>query len=283
MDTLNTFSVSHRSFPAAPVSEIFVRQLGLSVEASPQNVMAALRASADSIVPPQEIHWVGRKSGLFFDIRGGDEIVNALAAAKFDLRTGGRYLDFGCSSGRTLRTMQTAYPGMKWHGVDPDPNTIAWAQNAMPAVAFAVSAQLPPLSYANGFFSGVYAISVWSHFRADVGIQWFSEMHRIIERGGFLLFTAPGFGKLAKQITEKPELLEKQRFLAKAVDLRREGHVFRGSFVKNGNRNLDTSFWGEALLTIDWVAENLLGDWSLRSLVPRGNRGQQDIYVLERL
>ena len=36
-------------------------------------------------------------------------------------------LDFGCSSGRVVRVLATAYPNVSWHGCDPNRPAIEWA------------------------------------------------------------------------------------------------------------------------------------------------------------
>ena len=238
-------------------------------------------AGLKRLEPPEGVHWMGQQSGVFLDLGGADELVSALTEAALGFKSGGRYLDFGCSSGRTLRTFQLMYPDAEWHGADPDPKTINWAQENLPGMSFLASPQLPPLPYDDAFFDGVYAISVWSHFREDVAMAWFSEMQRVIRSGGILVFTVPGYAKYANKLRQHPEAAK--RITEGLKRFKKTGYVFAANFAKQGNRNLDTTIWGAAQVSLAWVTKNLLGPWALRKMIPAGNRGQQDIYVLQRM
>ncbi len=201
-------------------------------------------------------------------------MTSALGDAGFAIEPGSKYLDFGCSSGRTVRTLSAAYLDAGWFGADPDDATISWAKKVFPFIEFINSPELPPLPVSEKYFDGVYAISVWSHFRQDAALAWFEEMHRVIRVGGFLLFTTPSFRKFFNIYEGTGKISE-----LKLRELLKDGFVFRN--VKSA-RNLDSKTWGEAHISIGWVASKLLGKWSIRQFIPAGHQNQQDIYVLER-
>lgn len=225
---------------------------------------------------PQDVHFIGRGSGALLDLRGADEVASSVERAGFAFEPNAAYLDFGCSSGRTVRTLAAAFPKSRWLGVDPVARSIEWASSAFPYIEFSASQEQPPLHFAGGSLDGVYAISVWSHFREDMAVQWFNEMHRVIRPHGFLYFTTPSYRKFlniaAKRDGEYP--------VSKLEDLFKSGFVFRQ--LPSANRGLDHGFWGEAHIAVHWVAANLLDKWEMRHYVPAGHQNQQDIYVLER-
>ncbi len=98
-----------------------------------------------------------------------------------------RGLDFGCSSGRTVRALHAAYPDAEWHGVDPNERRDRVGAGAPARRSSSPSRpQEPPLAFADGHFDFVVAISIWSHYGERAAIRWLDEMHRIIRPGGHL-------------------------------------------------------------------------------------------------
>lgn len=288
LDRVNPYLWKRSSQPRPLVTSVVASQLGLPVNINATQATVLLsRMSPDErtahglgkVQPPEGIHWMGFRSGVFLDLGGADELASALDAAGYAFKDGGRYLDFGCSSGRTLRTFRMAYPGVEWHGADPDPETIKWAQASLPGISFITSPQLPPVPYADNFFNGVYAISVWSHFREDAARAWFTEMRRLIRSDGFLMFTTPGYARYANRLRLRPQYA--RRIVKSLLQFQKSGFVFAASYAKRGNRTLDTTMWGVAQISLAWVTKNLIGSWALRKMIPAGNRNQQDIYVLQ--
>ncbi len=239
-----------------------------------QGKAEALRLTLPEV--PEDVHLVGRKGGLLLHLGGCDEICTALKAAGRGFEDGKSYLDFGCSSGRTVRTMAAAFPESSWFGADPVESTIDWARGASGYVDFVVSPQKPPIQVAANKFDGVYAVSVWSHFQEQAAKDWFGEMHRIIKPGGFLYFTTPSYRKFFNLYNEGRR---HPGFAAKLAELMRNGFAFRGGKERRG---LDTSIWGEAHMSVAWVCLELLSDWKLVNFVPAGHQAQQDIFVIEK-
>lgn len=229
--------------------------------------------------PPDNVHWVGRNSGLFFDFRTCDELETAAFRAGIDFPgSSKKYLDFGCSSGRAVRTFQTAFNSSEWFGCDPVEESISWARSEMPNIEFQVSNISPPLdSFQESQFYGIYAVSIWSHFREDMALKWFDEMYRILKKDGFLIFTTPGYHGLA--------MMEKRgtrntSFLKEALDsLGTQGFFFKHFKFKE----MDTETWGLAHIAPGWVIKNLVNSKWVLSYIGFGyHQGVQDIYVLQK-
>lgn len=230
-------------------------------------------------VPPPHVHFMRKEKGVFFDLRNADIVAAALAKANMEFSPKAHYLDFGCSSGRTVRTLDLAYPQSFWHGVDPVEDSINFARMAIPAAAFRVSPQSPPLPYTDSVFDGAFGLSIWSHFSAEAGIEWLREMRRVVKPGGFVLFTVHGFTDVATKASRA--LASSQTLRSIFSELSTNGFAFQND-IREGHRGLETSDWGTAFMTKQWIETNYLPlGWQLawHEFGQWGNR--QDVYVLK--
>lgn len=255
----------------------FYAKLDLMIREMPPKV--AQRNGLINLMPPDDIHFIARKRGVFFDFLNADAVMGNLQAAGFDFADGRRVLDFGCSSGATLRCFSLALPDMAWHGVDPRTDSIAWAQSAMPDVTFSTSPRIPPLACATDHFDAVYAASVWSHFSAPAARSWLDEMARILPAGGYLCLTTQGYYSLAKKVLRDafdPALA--QEILA---DLQADGHAFRNNDI-TGRQKQDRDMWGTSFFTRSWLEQQTRADWKLVRHTIGEWGGRQDISVLQR-
>jgi SAM-dependent methyltransferase len=229
--------------------------------------------------PPDHVHWVGRNAGLFFDFRTCDEIETAAFRAGIDFpASSSKYLDFGCSSGRTLRTFQTAFSSSDWFGCDPVEDSISWARSELTNIEFQVSSIAPPLeAFQDSQFDGIYAVSIWSHFREDMALAWFEEMYRILKKDGFLIFTTPGYHGLYTMAKRK---VRGVKFLTEALeDLCAKGLFFQRFKFKE----MDSETWGLTHIAPVWIIKNLINSkWLLSYVEFGGHKGVQDIYVLRK-
>lgn len=230
--------------------------------------------------PPDFIHWVGRNSGVFFDFRTCDEIETAAFKAGISFPTSSKkYLDFGCSSGRTLRTFQVAFDSAQWFGCDPVEESINWAKSELTDIDFQVSTISPPIkSFQESQFDGVYAISIWSHFREDIALKWFDEMYRILKKDGFLIFTTPGYHGLSVMAKKG---VRNESFLKEAfANLGTKGFFFK----RLKFQTMDSETWGLAHISPIWVINYLVNSnmFSLAYLGLGGHKNSQDIYVLKK-
>ena len=233
--------------------------------------------------PPAHVHSMMRNSVFAGDLYSGDMIVSALNRAGVAPIDNARYLDFGCSSGALVRNISAAFPGSRWHGCDPVSESIAWAEVHIPDVEFYNSAQEPPLAYPDRFFSGAYAVSIWSHFSERAALAWFAEMHRLIAPGGFLAFTTHGVRSIYYYIAEKKIAFDTAKSLMHSMST--TGYGFQPVWA-NGSKEadfLETSDWGNAYFNVGWVAMHLSRQWRMLDYLPGINQQNQDIYVLQRI
>jgi SAM-dependent methyltransferase len=234
---------------------------------------------ADS--PPSEVHSMGRGPAA----AGGspyyaDLVADALGAAGAPLEDAHRVLDFGCSSGRVVRVLAAAYPGVDWHGSDPIPDAIHWAREHLPEISFERGPEAPPLPYEDGSFDAIYAISIWSHFSPRAALEWLREMRRLLRPGGHLVLTTHGHTTLAHeeatQVRGDEQLAEIERSLYE------RGVWFKNEFGPQGDHGVANEDWGTAFVSSEWLLAHATPNWELVEFAPGRVEGNQDLYVLRR-
>ena len=232
--------------------------------------------------PPPDVHAMARGP---LSAAGGlgeaDLVLAALRSAGTDLAQVDEALDFGCSSGRVVRVLHTAFPEVRWHGCDPNSGAIGWASTHIPEVEFFVSPQEPPLPVDGGKLGLVYAISIWSHFGPELGLRWFEEMHRLIRPGGHLVFTTHGHQSVAFYM-EKGDRSAAQG--EEIIDsLYRDGYWYASEFGQGGDAGVVNPQWGTAFLSAEWVLSRLCPRWRVLEYAAGRNQNNQDVYVLQRV
>jgi SAM-dependent methyltransferase len=231
--------------------------------------------------PPPEIHAMARgpiaAGGDYFS---ADLVIEGLERAGGDPGALRRALDFGCSSGRTVRTLAAAYPEVAWHGVDPNREAIGWASEHLPGAHFAVSDSDPPLPFADAFFDLVYAISIWSHFGEDSARAWLAEMHRVVAPGGHLVLTVHGAHAVAYYGTRGERPAEQLNDVGRALE--RRGFWYRAEFGEAGDFGVVHPQWGTAFMSGEWLLRAATPAWHVCSYAVGRNAGNQDVVVLRR-
>jgi SAM-dependent methyltransferase len=192
---------------------------------------------------------------------------------------GGRYLDFGASSGRVIRNMHAAYPAPRWYACDPQDTAVRWARDNNPGIEFFVSPLVPPLDVPADYFDGVFANSIWSHFSESAALAWFSEMRRCIKPGGWLILTTHGPHTLRYYAQfQLKNAADIQRIYN---DLCRDGYVFEDVFDPKGDWGIPPTDWGLCYILPSWVLLNLVGEGWLMADYKVGRAAlNQDLYVL---
>lgn len=235
--------------------------------------------------PPETVHAMARGD---LSAAGApnlaDLVVGELERSGLELGSGQRFLDFGGSSGRVLRSLIAVYPEIAWMGCDPNPEAIDWAAENLEGEFF-VSGQTPPLPLEDGALDGAFAISIWSHFSAPAARRWLDEMHRVIRPGGRLLLTTHGWHslRLYKQAFDAGTGgLSPDHVLACQRSLLTTGSWYFDSFGEDGDWGVKSPDWGHSFFLPEWLLEELLPRWSLRSFVEAGLEDNQDLYVFER-
>ena len=231
--------------------------------------------------PPDEIHAMARgplaaAGGLY----EADLVIDAFLGAGMDIRNVATGLDFGCSSGRVARVLAAAYPDISWLGCDPNDQAITWAQTNLPAVDFFVSGDQPPLMLEDASLDLAFAISIWSHFQPEFGLDWFSEMHRVIRAGGHLVITTHGITSVDFFATNHLRTEAQSAEIADA--LYRRGWWYAAEFGERGDWGVVNPAWGTSFISPEWLLMKLCPQWRVLEFAPGRNALNQDVYVLER-
>jgi SAM-dependent methyltransferase len=240
------------------------------------------RTGLTRVEPPEEIHAMARgplngAGGLY----EANMVIDALTGAGIEVSSLRAALDFGCSSGRVLRSLAAAFPDLDWHGCDPNAPAIEWAAANLPGIDFFVSPDTPPLRLGDASLDLVYAISIWSHFSPARGLDWFEEMRRVLRPGGCLVMTTHGFAAVAHYAETRrrgpDQLAEIER------DLYRRGWWYAAEFGAAGDWGVVDPEWGTAFLSPEWLLAQLCPRWRVLEYAPGRNMENQDLYVLQRV
>lgn len=144
--------------------------------------------------PPHLRHMVAGtdEPSVFLDLgrRGFDALISSLHAAGVEPSALGTVLDFGCGVGRVLRYWHRLEVEM--YGMDINLELIDWARDNLPFARFGTNPLQGPLTYADGAFGFVYALSVFTHLPERMQLYWLAELLRVLRPGGFLYFTTHG-------------------------------------------------------------------------------------------
>jgi SAM-dependent methyltransferase len=232
--------------------------------------------------PPDDVHAMARgplaaAGGLY----EADLVADALASVGVEIASLDGGLDFGCSSGRVLRVLSSAYPEVGWHGCDPNAPAIAWAAEAFPDVRFVVSADEPPLALPDGSLDLAFAISIWSHFAPALGLRWFEEMRRVLRPGAHLVVTTHGATTVEHDEDRGRRAPEQgEEILA---SLYADGTWYAAEFGESGDWGVVNPEWGTAFLSPEWILTHLCPRWQVLEFAPGRNADNQDVYVLRRV
>ncbi len=232
--------------------------------------------------PPEDVHTMTRGAqnaagGLY----EANLVIDALHSGGGDIGRVSRALDFGCSSGRVLRPLAAAFPQIEWSGCDPNGPAIAWASENVPGIAFFTSGPRPPLPVGDGELDLAYAISIWSHFNPPRGLEWFTEMHRLIAPGGYLVMTTHGPTSVAHYVSAGLRSAEQARAILDA--LYKRGWWYAAEFGAAGDWGVVDPDWGTAFVSPEWLLAQLCPSWGVVEYAAGRNQENQDVYVLQRL
>jgi SAM-dependent methyltransferase len=231
--------------------------------------------------PPEDVHAMTRGAqnaagGLY----EADMVIDALLGAGVELDSIEQALDFGCSSGRVLRPLAAAFPSVRWHGCDANERAIGWAGETFSGIEFFVSHARPPLALVEAQLDLAYAISIWSHFSPERGLEWLEEMRRVIKPGGHLVLTTHGLESVAHYVSHGLRSPEQSREIGDS--LYRCGWWYAAEFGATGDWGVVDSDWGTAFLSPEWLLAQLTPAWRVLEFAPGRNQGNQDVYVLQR-
>jgi SAM-dependent methyltransferase len=118
-------------------------------------------------------------------------------------RPGRRTLDFGCGSGRTLRSFLSESKEWDMWGCDVHVESIEWLQEHLdPPFHFFALGETPALPKPDGYFDLVWGFSVFTHI-TDQWSDWLLEIHRTLKPQGLALISFLGRNMIGPLIGEE--------------------------------------------------------------------------------
>lgn len=150
---------------------------------------------------PVQVNRIGEPTWDGF-VRAGAaiaDVVHRAIAARFDLAVNTpKTLDFGCGVGRVFLPLHFDRR-MRLTGCDVDPNAVRYLRKVAAPCPVVRSNFTPPLQFEDGAFDCVYSVSIWTHLTPEDGVQWLSEIRRVLRPGGLALITTSGYRALASR------------------------------------------------------------------------------------
>ncbi|MEO1701134.1 MAG: class I SAM-dependent methyltransferase [Pseudomonadota bacterium] len=243
-----------------------------------------IEQGGESLCRKIDLPWVETKNNDVHDVVHGktpygDFFFCDMLSGLYQFPKSARVLDFGCSTGRVIRNLKSAYPDIAAYGCDPRVKSIDFNKSHIPNVTWFINNEVPPILNRESEleFDMVFAISVWSHFGEESAKKWFDEMARLIPAGGKLIFSTHGLRSifhLHKVKKAMPEPKAEERYQALKAG---EFH-----FMPYGTSSDLNEHWGMSFIPYNWVLNNLAKNWSIEKYSPGLAMANQDVYVLSR-
>lgn len=175
----------------------------------------------------------------------------------------GALLDWGCGCGRVLRHWADLRDRV--YGCDIDSRMVAWCDEHLPFAEVKVNALSPPLPYGDATFELVHAFSVMTHLSEELQQAWLREVHRVLEPGGFFLFSTLGEYYASRNRLTPAELES----------------FSRGNLVVLYERSAGTSLCS-AYHPPDYVRRELAQDFEHVAFRAAADDGRHDIHLLRK-
>jgi len=208
----------------------------------------------------------------------GDFYFSDMLSGLYDISAQDNILDFGCSTGRVIRNLYSAYE-FNAFGCDPREESIKFNKQNFKNINWFQNNEAPPIQDNHSLkFDMVFAISVWSHFSSKLALKWFNEFSKLMNKKGRIIFTTHGtrsvyhFHHTLKKMSEE-KALERLKVL-------RDGGFHYMPYPSGGD--LDNKHWGMAFISREWLESSIGDDWMIVNCLPGMAMENQDVYVLER-
>ncbi|WBU53633.1 bifunctional 2-polyprenyl-6-hydroxyphenol methylase/3-demethylubiquinol 3-O-methyltransferase UbiG [Paracoccus sp. SCSIO 75233] len=256
-------------------------------------------AGLNIVRPEAGTHHIPGRYPIFYDFQNLDIVLHEFLEAGASLS--GRFLDFGCSSGRNLAVLDYAYSdSLDLYGSDPSAPSIEFVRETLPNVNAVTNEQNPPLPFADGFFDFVIAKSIWTHFSTTAAAKWFAEISRCLAKGGYFFFSTHGPHDIASRIIRNipsprydrfagDDHWTRDSFLSAAIKGLRNDAVFFQPFKEityqgdlKGVENAVTDDWGVTFLLKDAVEALLPDDLEIVRYRVARTASRHDSYIVKK-
>jgi SAM-dependent methyltransferase len=158
-------------------------------------IRAAYAAKGLPVPPGRLIHLVAGTEDVAWFLGSGEVaarcLKDTLTRNGVSIESLRDVLDFGCGVGRVIRYWDTS-GGSRLHGVDYNPELVAWCQASLPFATFQVNVIDRPLEAHDESFDFAYALSVFTHLSEPLQRFWMDEMLRVLRPGGHLFVSTHG-------------------------------------------------------------------------------------------
>ena len=147
----------------------------------PIRIVDAIPDALSRDLPPARLRAaVGINSSRSHFLHVGARVAEAIVDAA---GSSGKWLDFGCGSGRIARHLADR---VELTGVDVDADAVAWCAKHLRG-DFRVIDPKPPLPFPDATFDVAYAVSVFTHLDEQPQFEWLAELRRVLKPGGRLV------------------------------------------------------------------------------------------------
>ena len=223
------------------------------------------------VIPPKhlQIRVSSAYYGLFF-LQGKDmlkDMEKMLNRHHSGIHKFNRILDFGCGCGRFLIPLSMMVEHRKLYGTDIDAEAIEWFKPNYPTFGgLDVNGINAPSKYDSAFFDFIYSISIFTHLPEDMHLSWIEELSRIMQPGGYGVFTIHG--------SSYHHVLTKKQF----NELKDRGFYY----LKTGDTEGLPEFYQTAFHTDEYIREKWGKYFEIVEIVPRGLDAGQDAVIVRK-
>ena len=227
----------------------------------------------------EKVDTVGLHDVVFGEQPLGDFYFSDMISGLHDISSTDSILDFGCSTGRVIRNLRSAFE-FDAYGCDPRLASIEFNKRNFKNVNWFQNNEAPPIADSHPTkYDLVFAISVWSHFSEAMALKWFDEFHKLMKKGGKVIFTTHGTRSIYhfhSKLNKMDDSKAKER-----LDILRDGGFHYMPYPKGSD--LDSDHWGMAYISREWMQTKLSDKWKISEYLPGMAMENQDVYVLKKI
>ena len=176
-------------------------------------------------------------------------------------------LDFGCGCGRFMAPLSMMVDPKKLNGTDIDPEAIKWMQENYPQVNdLDVNDVMPQTKYKDGSFDFIFSVSIFTHLPEEMHMEWVKELSRIMQSGGYGLFTTHG------------EFYHTEISQSEVAKLKSHGFYYSKGATTDGLPD----FYQRAFHTHEYIRREWGNYFEVVDIVKQGIGGGQDLVLVRK-